>query len=272
MPATAIRWSSAPASTIATVEKLFREHWPTSAAVYLPGGKVPEPNSLFTNVKHAETYERILKEAEAGGGGRVKEIERARRAWSQGFVAEAIDEFCRTNEVMDVSGRPHKGVLTAQDMATWLPTLEEPIHLDYGNYRVLKPHAWTQGPVLLQMLALLKGYRPRQAQPHRRRLHPHLGRVRQARLCRPRGLLRRSEVRRRADGDAAVGALQRGAAQARRRRGIDGAAPRQDRRPRRPRHRQGRARCRRRCRRAHLRAPAHRPWRRRAGGVAPAAR
>jgi gamma-glutamyltranspeptidase/glutathione hydrolase len=144
--------------TIGTVAQLFREHWPTSAAVYLPGGKVPEANSLFTNVRHAETYERILKEAETGGGGRVKEIERARRAWSQGFVAEAIDAFCRTNEVMDVSGRPHKGVLTAQDMATWLPTLEEPLHFDYGNYRVLKPHAWTQGPVLLQMLALLRGF------------------------------------------------------------------------------------------------------------------
>ena len=145
-------------ATIATVADLFREHWPTSAAVYLPGGKVPEPNSLFTNVRHAETYERILREAEAGGGGRVKEIERARRAWSQGFVAEAIDHFCRTSEVMDVSGRPHRGVLTAQDMATWLPTLEEPVHLDYGDYRVLKPDAWTQGPVLLQMLALLRGF------------------------------------------------------------------------------------------------------------------
>ena len=30
-------------ATIATVEELFREHWPTSAAVYLPGGKVPAP-------------------------------------------------------------------------------------------------------------------------------------------------------------------------------------------------------------------------------------
>src|SRR5438552_3223241 len=119
--------------------------------------QVLEPNSLFTNVKHAETYERILKEAEAGGGGREKEIERARRAWSQGFVAEAIDAFCRTSEVMDVSGRPHKGVLTAHDMAKWLPTIEEPVHLDYGNYRGMKPHAWTQGPVLLQMLALLEG-------------------------------------------------------------------------------------------------------------------
>ena len=145
-------------ATIAVVADLFRQHWPTSAAVYLPDGKVPRPNSLFKNVKHAETYERILREAEAGGGSREQEIERARRAWSQGFVAESIDAFCRNNEVMDVSGRRHKGVLTAHDMATWLPTLEEPVHFDYGNYRVLKPGAWTQGPVLLQMLALLKGF------------------------------------------------------------------------------------------------------------------
>jgi gamma-glutamyltranspeptidase / glutathione hydrolase len=145
-------------ATIGTVEKLFREHWPTSAATYLPGGKVPTPGTLFSNQRHAETYARILKEAEAGGGGREAEIERARRAWSQGFVAEAIDSFCRNNAVMDVSGRPHRGVLTAQDMASWLPTREQPLHLDYGSYRVLKPQSWTQGPVLLQMLALLKGF------------------------------------------------------------------------------------------------------------------
>ena len=145
-------------ATIATVEALFREHWPTSAATYLPGSNVPMPGTMFSNQRHADTYARILEEAEAGGGGREAEIERARRAWSQGFVAEAIDGFCRNNAVMDVSGRLHHGVLTAQDIASWLPTREEPLHLDYGSYRVLKPDSWTQGPVLLQMLALLKGF------------------------------------------------------------------------------------------------------------------
>jgi gamma-glutamyltranspeptidase/glutathione hydrolase len=145
-------------STIATVAQLFRDHWPSSGAVYLPRGSVPAAGSLFSNIRHAETYERILAEATAGGGGRERQIDRARRAWSQGFVAEAIDGFCRSNEVMDVSGRRHKGVLTGQDLAEWLPTVEAPVHLDYGSYRVLKPDAWTQGPVLLQMLALLKGF------------------------------------------------------------------------------------------------------------------
>jgi gamma-glutamyltranspeptidase/glutathione hydrolase len=145
-------------ATIATVAELYRDHWPTSAALYLPGGKVPRPGTLFANKRHAETYKRILKEAEAGGGSREQEIERARAAWGKGFVAEAIDAFCRNNEIMDVSGRRHRGVLTANDMANWLPTVEDPVHLDYGSYRVFKPQAWTQGPVPLQMLALLKGY------------------------------------------------------------------------------------------------------------------
>src|SRR5436190_8961598 len=75
-------------ATIATVEALFREHWPTSAAVYLPGGSVPETGALFANKTLAETYARILREAESVGGDRLVQIEAARKTWSQGFVAE----------------------------------------------------------------------------------------------------------------------------------------------------------------------------------------
>jgi len=145
-------------ATIATVEDLFKEHWPTSAEVYLPGGRVPEAGSLFTNRAHAATYQRILAEAEAGGGGREAEIERARLAWSEGFVAEAIDGFCRDNEVFDVTGRHHRGVLTSDDMARWQPTREAPLSFHYKGLDVLKPGPWTQGPTLLQMLALLDGF------------------------------------------------------------------------------------------------------------------
>ncbi len=144
-------------ATIATVQKLFREHWPTSAAVYLPNGKVPEPGVLFTNRKLAATYARVLKEAESAGGDRVAQIEKARKVWSQGFVAEAIDKFCRTQAVMDVSGTPHKGVLTGDDMAKWQAHVEAPLTYDYRNYTVCKA-PWSQGPVTLQQLALLKGF------------------------------------------------------------------------------------------------------------------
>jgi gamma-glutamyltranspeptidase/glutathione hydrolase len=145
-------------ATITTVEKLFREHWPTSAAVYLPGGKVPETGTLFTNPTLADTYARILREAEGAGGDRVAQIERARKTWSQGFVAEAIDRFCRTQEVMDTSGERHRGLLTADDMARWRAHVEAPLTYDYGRYTVCKPGVWSQGPVMLQQLALLKGF------------------------------------------------------------------------------------------------------------------
>ena len=136
----------------------FVKHWPTSAAVYLPNGKVPVPGTIFTNPKFAETYERILRGAESGGGSRENEIERARKSWSQGFVAEAVDRFCRTQEVMDTSGRRHRGVLTGQDMAGWQATIEAPISYDYGRYTVMKAGPWTQGLATLQTLALLKGF------------------------------------------------------------------------------------------------------------------
>jgi gamma-glutamyltranspeptidase/glutathione hydrolase len=145
-------------ATIQTVEQLFRKHWPTSAAVYLPNNEVPKPGTIFANPKLAETYARILKEAEGAGSDRVAQIERARKAWSHGFVAEAIDKFCRTQAVMDVSGSPHKGVLSADDMARWMPTVEAPLTYDYGRYTVQKAGVWSQGPVMLQQLALLKGF------------------------------------------------------------------------------------------------------------------
>jgi len=145
-------------ATIATVAQLFREHWPTSAAVYLPDNQVPATGSLFANKTLAATYSRIVKEAESAGGDRVAQIERARQTWSKGFVAEAIDRFCRTQEIFDTSGARHRGVLTADDMARWTPTIEAPLTYDYGRYTVCKTGPWGQGPVTLQQLALLKGF------------------------------------------------------------------------------------------------------------------
>src|ERR1700681_1667507 len=66
-------------ATIMTVEKLFRQYWPTSAAVYLRGGKVPETGTLFANPAIADTYAKVLRECD-GGGSREREIERARKA------------------------------------------------------------------------------------------------------------------------------------------------------------------------------------------------
>jgi gamma-glutamyltranspeptidase / glutathione hydrolase len=145
-------------ATINTVRELFLSEWPTSAALYLPGGEAPAPGSLFRNSVLADTYERILTEAESAGADRVRQIEAARKVWAEGFVAEAIDRFVRREELMDSSGRRNRGVLTGADMAAWRASEEAPAHYDYGRYRVLKPGGWCQGIATLQQLALLKGF------------------------------------------------------------------------------------------------------------------
>ena len=75
--------SSAPAATIAMVEDLFREHWPTSAAVYLPGGKVPAPG-IAVHQHHARRH---LHPRAARGGKRRRRPRRADRARAQDLVA-----------------------------------------------------------------------------------------------------------------------------------------------------------------------------------------
>jgi gamma-glutamyltranspeptidase / glutathione hydrolase len=142
---------------IASVADLFREHWTSSAEVYLPGGGIPAPGSRFANPALAATYQRILATAEAAGGDRETQIEAARQAWYEGFVADAITRFAQT-EVMDVTGERHRGLLTGQDMSGWHARLEEPATYDYQGLTVCKTRPWGQGPVFLQQLALLSGF------------------------------------------------------------------------------------------------------------------
>jgi gamma-glutamyltranspeptidase/glutathione hydrolase len=143
---------------IASVAALFRDHWPSSAEVYLPGGNVPAPGTLFANPALAATYRRILEEAEAAAAGREEQIEAASRVYYEGFVAETIAAYVASAEVMDVTGRPHRGLLSYADMAGWHPKLEEPLTYDYQGLTVCKTKPWGQGPVFCQQLALLDGF------------------------------------------------------------------------------------------------------------------
>jgi len=140
---------------IQTMRPMFEREWKTSAAVFLPGGQVPVPGSLLRRPALADTLERVLREAV--GGTREARIDAARRAWYSGFVAEVVDRFFRSNEVLDVSGRRHRGLLTGEDMARWSAGVEPAVRYDYGEHTVLKCGPWSQGPVFLQMLSLLRG-------------------------------------------------------------------------------------------------------------------
>jgi gamma-glutamyltranspeptidase/glutathione hydrolase len=145
------------AATIRRVEQLFRDEWPSSAETWLPAGRAPDGGSRFRNPVLAATYRRIVEEAEAAGAGREQQLRAARDAFYRGFVAEAVERWCRTSELMDTSGRRHRGLLDADDLARWEPTVEDPVSVEHAGLTIHKTGPWGQGPVLLQQLQMLDG-------------------------------------------------------------------------------------------------------------------
>ena len=118
---------------------------------------MPAPNTFFTSPQIAATYRRIIAEAESAGSDRVAQIERARTSFYRGFVAEAIDRFHASQELMDSTGRLNRGVLRGDDLTSFQATVEPTTSFVYHGLRVHKTAPWGQGPAFLQSLSLLAG-------------------------------------------------------------------------------------------------------------------
>ena len=183
------------AGAIRSVEQLFREEWTTSAEVYLP---VVEPGTLARNRALAATYRRVIAEAEAHAADREEQIEAAHDAWYRGFVAEAMIDFSKKTW-LDSSGEPHSGLLAEDDLRDWRPRYEQPLAVDYHGADGLQAGPWSQAPVFLQQLRLLEGFDLAALGQRLGGVRPHDHRMREARVRRSRGVVRRSRLLRRPD-------------------------------------------------------------------------
>ncbi|MFI5778987.1 gamma-glutamyltransferase family protein [Nocardia sp. NPDC051570] len=146
------------ARAIEVLAPLFRDEWLGSGAIYLRGGIAPAAGSRFRNPALAHTYQRLIKAAESASADRDAQIRAAHDAFYKGFVAEEISDFLASGPMLDSTGRRHRGLLTADDLAGWEATVETAPSHAYGPYQVFKPGPWSQGPVFLQQLALLDGF------------------------------------------------------------------------------------------------------------------
>ncbi|MCW2818782.1 MAG: gamma-glutamyltransferase [Marmoricola sp.] len=141
------------AHTVETVRSLFTDDWTTSADLWLRDG-LPRAGALFANPHWADTLERLVREGEAAGTDVAAQAEGARRAWGQGFVAEAVDAFA-SRSFRHSGGEVLPGLVRGSDLASWSATWEAPVLLDWHGVTVAKTDLWGQGPTLLQALATL---------------------------------------------------------------------------------------------------------------------
>ncbi|KRE78286.1 gamma-glutamyltransferase family protein [Arthrobacter sp. Soil763] len=152
-------------TTIAAVAELFQEHWPTSAALWMPGGAVPAEGTLFRNPAYARTLERLIEAGPAAAGAtREDRIDAARREWREGFVAKAMAESVRTSH-RHSSGTDHAGVMDLADLAGFEAGFEPAATVEFRGHTIAKTGPWGQGPALLQTLAILDGFEDRFLDP-----------------------------------------------------------------------------------------------------------
>ncbi|MBI3708041.1 MAG: gamma-glutamyltransferase family protein [Proteobacteria bacterium] len=122
--------------------------WPSSAAVYLPGGRPPDPGEIFVQSDLARSLRYMAdQERAAATKGRLEGLEAARAAFYRGDIAAAIIKYHRENG----------GLLSAADLAEYRSGIEPPVRYRFAGVDVYACGPWCQGPVLPQTLSILDG-------------------------------------------------------------------------------------------------------------------
>ena len=119
---------------------------PGGHAVFYPNGRVPEVGELFVQPALGATLRKLVEADASARGHRVDGIAAARARFYRGDIAAAIGAFS------DRTG----GLLRASDLADFRAHTEAPFRVSFRGHEILGQGAWTQGPVLMQALAMLE--------------------------------------------------------------------------------------------------------------------
>lgn len=122
--------------------------WPDSAAFFLPGDRVAKAGEVFRSPALGRTLESLCQVEKKARGNRAAKLEAVRREFAEGSIAKRIAAFSEAQG----------GLLRYEDLAGFRAELDAPRSMEYRGYTVVKPGFWSQGPVLLQALAILEGF------------------------------------------------------------------------------------------------------------------
>lgn len=122
--------------------------WPSSEAMFLPGGAPPAVGSIFVQTDLADTLQFIADEETSASakGGREAGLRAARHAFYKGDIARRIIDFQQSNG----------GLLQAADLSEYQTRLEEPVRIETMGRTVYTCGPWTQGPMLIQILQIME--------------------------------------------------------------------------------------------------------------------
>src|SRR5256714_5395585 len=117
--------------------------WPSTAAIFLPNGRPPEPGEIFRQTDLAASLQYMADEERAAvSRGREAGLEAARDAFYRGDIARKIAAFMKQEG----------GLLSAEDLAEYRSPVGPPERRRFGDLEVFTCGASSQRPVLLQTM------------------------------------------------------------------------------------------------------------------------
>ena len=123
--------------------------WPSTAAVFFPGGRRPDVGDILVQKDLARTFRRLIEvERDHSGQGREAALQTARDFFYKGEIAEEMVSF--------IQGQG--GLLAMEDLAAFSVGVDTPPSIDYKGIQVYACGPWCQGPVNLQTLQILEGF------------------------------------------------------------------------------------------------------------------
>ncbi|RYY30499.1 MAG: gamma-glutamyltransferase family protein [Chitinophagaceae bacterium] len=145
------------ASTARSIEtnKARIKEWPYSKAVFLthPGEKseAPEAGEIFVQKDLLATLTKLVEAEKTALKNTSSRKDAIMAAYDRFYKGDIAKEFVR-------GCQEQGGLITLEDMASWKPIEEEPLHINYKGIDVYKLKEWTQGPAMLQSLNLLEHF------------------------------------------------------------------------------------------------------------------
>jgi gamma-glutamyltranspeptidase/glutathione hydrolase len=132
--------------------KDFFAKYPTSANVFMPGGRVPKTGELFRYPDYARTLRRLVdaeKTALAQGKTRKEALQAAFDLFYKGDIAREMAKFYADNG----------GYVAYEDLAAYQPIWAEPVHGNYRGYDVYSSPSTSRGGIeTIMQLNLVEGY------------------------------------------------------------------------------------------------------------------
>ena len=123
--------------------------WSASAAIYLPDGHPPHVGKNFVQTDLSRSIQFMAdEEAAAASRGRNAGLKAARDAFYRGDLARMMIDYHAENG----------GWLTEEDLSGYASAIEPPVCTNFMGTDIYTCGAWCQGPVLQQMISILKGY------------------------------------------------------------------------------------------------------------------